>query len=129
MKRLFLLTSLLLSANAWADDEFPIELTCEIADEIWYFYFDEEREKSWYMPHEANPEHLPGRDWKEFKNKQNTIKFFYEIRNNSISFGLGERKLSAVLYHINRFTLRIREHTMGSGGQCYKGFKEYEKQI
>ena len=124
-----LLLTLLVSGGLWADDEFPIELTCEITDEIWYLYFHKDRQKSWYMPHEANPEHLPGRNWKEFKNKKNTIKFFYEIKNNSISVGLGERRLSALLYHINRFTLGIRDHTTSSGGQCYKGFNEYKKQI
>ena len=120
-----------MSMGAWAEDEFPIELTCEISDEIWYFYLEEEMENSWYMPHESNPEHIRGRDWKEYKNKQNRFKFLYEFRNNLISFRLGEKKISAPFYFINRFTLRIRQgpHTEGLDGQCYKGFKEYEKQI
>ena len=30
MKHLLLSLALLISANAWAEDEFPIELTCEV---------------------------------------------------------------------------------------------------
>ena len=128
MKHLLLSLALIISANAWADDEFPIELTCEIGDEIWYFFFDEDKENSWFMPHKANAEHIIERDWKEYKGKKNKFKSYYEITDSIIGFNK-TRRINARIFYINRYSLGIRSHHFETSGQCYKGFKEYEKQI
>ena len=129
MKHLLLSLTLILSANAWADDEFPIELTCEVASEIWYFYFEEQKENSWYKPHESNPNFGGAGNWKNYKGKQNEFKFEYEINDKFIAFELGNWSATTNGYNINRYSLGIRDIIHDSGGQCYKGFKEYEKQI
>jgi len=49
MKKLILISALLFSFNGWADDEFPIELTCYIQDAIIQFHFDESIDESWYL--------------------------------------------------------------------------------
>ena len=40
-RKLLLSLALIISANAWADDEFPIELTCEVGANIIYLHFNE----------------------------------------------------------------------------------------
>ena len=52
MKHLLLSLTLILSANAWADDEFPIELTCEFGAVIVYFNLEATEEGSWWEAEE-----------------------------------------------------------------------------
>ena len=88
MKHLLLSLTLILSANAWADDEFPIELTCEVASEIWYFYFEEQKENSWYKPHESNPNFGGAGNWKNYKGKQNEFGIDPDLKPSLGSFSI-----------------------------------------
>ena len=54
MKHLLLSLALIISANTWADDEFPIELTCEVGANIIYLHFNEDEDKSWWKNHFSN---------------------------------------------------------------------------
>ena len=128
MKHLLLSLVLILSANAWADDEFPIELTCEFGATLFYLNLEEKKDESWGMHHESS------------MNASGVVKNYgtkkYPLRQlkfnpNTIEIEFGGM-LSATKYFINRFNLTISAAGgMGasSNGQCYKGFKEYEKQI
>ncbi len=128
MKRLFLLTSLLLSTNTWAEDEFPIELTCELGDAILFIHLNENKEKSWYMPHEE----APTRDIKTLNKDAGQKNPFlnYEVEDSYIHLVMGSSRFSSVTFNINRFSLGVTGYDVSaSRGQCHKGFKEYEKQI
>ncbi|MDG2434296.1 MAG: hypothetical protein P8M55_01495 [Gammaproteobacteria bacterium] len=49
MRNLLLISALLLfSFNGWADDEFPIEITCEIGSKVIFLSIAEEAEDSYY---------------------------------------------------------------------------------
>ena len=131
MKRLFLLTSLLLSTNTWAEDEFPIKLTCELGDAILFIHLNENKEKSWYMPHEE----APTRDIKTLNKDAGQKNPFlnYEVEDSYIHLVMGSSSFRSVTFIINRFSLGLTGYVgyeaSISKGQCYKGFKEYEKQI
>ena len=125
MKRLFLLTSLLLSTNTWAEDEFPIELTCEVGANIVYLHFNEEEDKSWWKNHPSNknpnsPQNRGPYGSTRFKGKENAFKKlnYYE---NKIEVSYDDIWIGELL-SINR-----KNGMNSSGGQCYKGFKEYEE--
>ena len=128
MKRLLISLTLIISANAWADDEFPIELTCEVVAETIFFYLNETKDGSWYKLHETSPQR-PGKQRYGLGEKI-FIKRKYEIEPNTIRI-LAGTLLTGEVYIINRYSLRVVFILMNrtSSGQCYKGFKEYEKQI
>tara|TARA_B100000575_G_scaffold287100_1_gene284868 strand:+ start:508 stop:894 length:387 start_codon:yes stop_codon:yes gene_type:complete len=128
MKRLLISLTLIISANAWADDEFPIELTCEVGAETIFFYLNETKDGSWYKLHETSPQRP---DKKRYRlGEKIFIKRKYEIEPNTIRI-LAGTLLTGEVYIINRYSLRVVFILMNSiySGQCYKGFKEYEKQI
>ena len=114
-----------------ADDGFPIELTCEIGANIVYFNLNETKVGSWWKPHFS---HSFGSKFtstyfnnKAFKDKKNTNFKNYKFNDGQISFHLTGANTNAYV-SINRFSLKITD-TPNASGQCYKGFKEYEKQI
>ena len=129
MKRLLISLTLIISANAWTEDEFPIELTCESGAETILFYLNETREGSWYKFDESSMQ-PNGIGYK--LGKKNFFKRKYEVSENTIvvNDGILPNKTE---FQINRFSLGF--YTWGppsntfKTGQCYKGFKEYEKQI
>ena len=125
-----LLALLLLSPLAFAEDEFPIELTCEIGASIVYFNINETTEDSWWTPHQS---HQFKSKWtatffnnKAFKDKKNNNFSKFNISDGQIFFELRGINLSANVF-INRYTLAV--DGASQSGQCFKGFKEYEKQI
>jgi len=128
MKNLLILTSLLISGSLWAEDKFPIELTCELGDAILFIHLNENKEKSWYMPHEE----APARDIKALNNGSGQKNPFlnHEVEDSYIHLLMGSSRFSSVTFNINRFSLGVTGYDVSaSRGQCYKGFKEYEKQI
>ena len=127
MKHLLLSLTLIISANAWADVEFPIELTCEIGDEIIYLHLKETKEGSWYMPHEFHPNRRTY-STKKGAGKKNPFKFKYEIGEHHIVIAIGGSLVNDEYTYINRYSLGMT-NVGNESGQCYKGFKEYEKQI
>ena len=126
-----LLTLLLLSPLAFAEDEFPIELTCEIGASVVYFNFNETKDGSWWKPHYSH--NFRGGftadffNKKAFKDKENTNFNQVKITEGQIHFSLSGLS-SGVTAYISRYTLGINGYPSVSG-QCFKGFKEYEKQI
>ena len=128
MKNLLLSLALIISANAWAEDEFPIELTSEVGAETIFFHLNETKDGSWYKLHETNPQRADKK--KHRLGEKKPIKRKYEIKPNSIFIGDGTLLVQET-YTINRYSLRVIFTLMNStvSGQCYKGFKEYEKQI
>tara|TARA_B100000902_G_scaffold224828_1_gene213502 strand:+ start:156 stop:545 length:390 start_codon:yes stop_codon:yes gene_type:complete len=126
-----LLALLLLSPLVVSEDDFPIELTCEIGASIVYFNLERTEEGSWWTPHDSHQ--FKGKfqtsffNNKTFRDKKNTNFRNYNITDGQISFHLKSANLSPTI-HINRYTLGIS--SQNSFGQCYLGFKEYnEKQI
>ena len=126
MKYLLLSLTLIASANAWADDEFPIQLTCEFGTILFYLNLEEKKDESWGMHHESsiNISALV----KKPSTKKSPLRQL-KFNPNTIEIGFGG--IGAMKFFINRFNLTISAvGGMGSSnGQCYKGFKEYEKQI
>ena len=118
------------SFGVFADDEFPIELTCELGTSVIYFHFSGSKDGNWWKPHKStlngngvnDPLHK-----KSFQGKQNKNIKNIRYTDTQISFLLSTLNLTRYV-SINRYNLKIASVSRGSG-QCYKGFKEYEKQI
>ena len=127
MKRLLAL--LLLSPLIVSEDEFPVELTCEIGASIAYFNLERTEEGSWWTPHDSHQ--YKGRlnsqffANKAYKDKKNTNFKNYNITDGQISFNLTSINLQP-RFAINRYTLGISAG-ITSYDQCYLGFKEYTK--
>ena len=128
MKNLLLSLALILSANAWADDEFPIELTCEFGSQIIFFHLNETKENSWFMLDKFNASEFP---FKSMRGKKIFFKRKYKIEEHQIKITIGTSTFNEQPHVINRYTLGMSRILGGQNhnGQCYKGFKEYEKQI
>ena len=126
MKHLLLSLALIISANAWADDEFPIELTCEVGANIIYLHFNEDEDKSWWKNHFSNNSLMGTFYYNLGTDKQK----FYSIDNIDdleIRFKIG-KYTNRTIFRVNRINSRVFNQNL-EDGQCYKGFKEYEKQI
>ena len=132
-----LLLTLLVSGGLWADDEipsdyqFPIEITCENGAEITYLHLEKSKKDSWFMFHESTQRPGVIGSIKRFLGKKGTIKTLEYNPNYIISCTKGGMA-SSICFVINRYTLKFTSNTVEpfhDGGQCYKGFKEYEKQI
>ena len=125
MKRTLIIMCLLFTANSWADDEeFPIELTCELGNLIVYYNITENPETTWWQNHNSNKKH----------------KQYHEITDDYFIFRTQEKPNKLSTYwgysHINRKTgkasLSINFTTSWVylfTGQCTKGFKNYEKNV
>lgn len=122
-----LLLASLISGSLWADDEFPIELTCEFGVENIFFYLNKTKADSWYMFDKFTTGYG---GYKPSLGEKNPIKRKYEIKEHRIELYIGKSTFNEMPFFINRYTLGItRGLTETRTGQCYKGFKEYEKQI
>ena len=137
MKHLLLSLVLILSANAWANDDipsdyqFPIELTCEQGAEITYLYLEKLKKDSWFMFHESTQRPGVIGSIERFLGKKGNINKREYNPNYFVSCTKGGMAASTC-FIINRYTLKFTTNTgepFHDGGQCYKGFKEYEKQI
>ena len=108
----------------------PLRLTCEIGADILYLHLEEEKENSWWKPHEDNlfrPGVFSTLGARTFKGKENKLD---EMDNNMASFFIkikgrqnGVPQLAFI--KINKYNLKISSKGHGTG-QCYKGFKNYE---
>ena len=55
MKRTLIIMCLLFTANSWADDEeFPIQLTCELGNLILYYNITDNPDTTWWQNHNSN---------------------------------------------------------------------------
>ena len=128
MKHLLLSLALILSANTWTEDEFPIELTCEAGTETIFLFLNETREGSWFKFDKSNTR--PGGLGYEL-GKRYFFKKKYEFDKKTIHVTDGTF-VNITGFTINRYSLRMLyagPNNYHVAGQCYKGFKEYEKQI
>ena len=125
---LLLSLALILSANAWADEEFPIELTCEFGTTVYFLSLEKSKEGSWIMHHNSSTEKRVGGI--EFDTDKKSLRNL-SYQNKYIEIVWGVFGFANSVY-INRFNLGASVPESGgkpTNGQCYKGFKEYEKQI
>ena len=134
MKKLILISALLFSFNGWAEEEFPIEFTCEVDSSIIYFSLSKDVSQSWWTPHDSSGDAMKnGRNdrffwqkdkYKGQKNEISEIRIFPE----GIGFMLeGGRGLYMWLF-LNRKTLRgslTGNEEAHFNVLCFKGHKSY----
>ena len=140
MKRILIIVCLLFTVNSWADDEeFPIELTCELGHLIVYYNITDNPETTWWENHNTNDYLYVEKGKKNRATSPKKKKQYHEITDDRFFFRTQE---SGGLYspweysHINRKTgkasLSINLTTSWNylfTGQCTKGFKNYEKNV
>ncbi|MDB9748015.1 hypothetical protein OAB41_04645 [Gammaproteobacteria bacterium] len=120
-----LLALLLLSPLVVSEEvEYPIELTCEVAANVYHINFDKDSE-SWIKRISGSMQITPG-----LRGAKLVIRKFKvtedEIRVDKQKDGALRSLITSI--KINRYTLGFNDFM--SDGQCFKGFKEYtEKQI
>ena len=153
MKRILIIVCLLFTANSWAaDEEFPIELTCELGHLILYYNITDNPDTTWWQNHSSN-RNKPFKELLDYtinKDKNladptnsNKRRFpNHEITDEHFFFFTKDlntnRKIAKERFfsYINRKTGKASLVTMFSSdvpytynGQCTKGFKNYERNV
>ena len=134
MKHLtILLLTLLISGGLWADDEFPIELTCEVGDGMFYINIGKVPEETWVQPLTIKEEDRMDGVWWLFKThvdkKTYASKNRFKLDANHLAFEIPTKGLGAIVqFDINRFSGGVRINNYLEG-ECHKGFKEYKKRM
>jgi len=133
MKPLVVVAIILLpfSANTWAAEELPIELTCEIGAWIVYYNITGNPETTWYQNHSSNFE-----GWifdYESRPDRNQVRDVF-VSENSIYIHNGGRGAFGTLSYFNRLTGRMfynggTQLGYSISGHCTEGFKEYENNL
>ncbi len=117
------------------EEEFPIELTCEINDLIIYLSLTNKAETSWWMNHPSNSDLFPGKrdrlrgsNWqgKKFKMSDIGISGKYILGKEKIEFAIKAVGSGYVPYYINRLSGGFSTFSGSVTGLCHKGFKEYK---
>ncbi len=129
MNRIVLSLLFFVSSLSWAEDEFPIELTCESGLTIIYLHLEETAEKSWFIFHESSRSAKGGplkKKLQKFKTEKGEIKRIKYERDNIY---VNLKSLTSIYIHRYNLTVHSGASAYVFAGQCYKGFKEYEKQI
>ena len=137
MKRILIIVCLLFTANSWADDEeFPIELTCELGNMIVYFNITDNLETTWWQNHSSNThyEEIQKNIW-SYKNRNQANEL--EINKDNIYLytkliiRAPEYRKAHKYVLINRLTgaATITYKNTPLAGHCTKGFKNYEKNV
>ena len=126
MKNLLLILALFVG-NSFAEDEYPIELTCEFGGETMYLNIEKKAEDTWikFPPVKSlNPnllsKNLNLKEGKIYIRKSRN----FEITNENIFLAI-PMGISDVLLFINR--LSGKSEIRGKSGQCFKGFKKYKE--
>ncbi len=132
MKNLLLILALFVG-NSFAEEEFPIQLTCEVGMDIIYLNIDKTRDKTWLKAH---PSSLDRKDGEiiffenKFQKKVKPKRTFFIVDDSFIRLQYSALSLVPITLSINRISGEIN---MGStavrqfSGQCFKGFKEYKQ--
>ena len=152
MKRILIIVCLLFTANSWADDEeFPIELTCELGHLILYYNITDNPETTWWQNHSSN-RNTPFKELLDYTiNKDKNLadpkikikrRFpYHEITDEHFFFFTRDMSTNRIgrerfFSYINRKTGKVTLFTMVSieitytyNGHCTKGFKNYEKNV
>jgi hypothetical protein len=147
---------LFFTANSWADDEeFPIELTCELGNLILYYNITDNPETTWWQSHNSNTwatvnrgtattgpvmSFYPMIKQKNRASSPKKKKQHHEITDDYFIFRTQEKPLSRrnkeTYSQLNRKTGKASlifhlddTHDYLFSGQCTKGFKNYEKNV
>ena len=115
---------MLMVSSAWAEVEYPIELTCEIGAEIIYIDIKEDTKDRSLIFYKTN---LVGLTLYGKSGTKSKIKRF-KVLDNGISF-TSYYKAQLNTFNINSYTLIISHLPHGFTGQCLKGFKEYNVKL
>jgi hypothetical protein len=138
MKSLAVVAIILLpfSANTWAAEELPIELTCEIGQYIVYLHITGSPETTWYQNHSSNID-IFGR-WFRYEESPDRVEVRdVVVRLNTIYIDIGRLSGGADFY-INRLTGGVylidssayrSQGRKTATGHCTEGFKEYENNL
>ena len=159
MKRILIIVCLLFTANSWADDEeFPIELTCELGNLIVYYNITDNPETTWWQNHSSNRQNHSSNRYdkvsksfdytinkdKNLASEQNKIaklrKYIYEITDDYFSFVTIGNERSYINRKTGKATIslllsrKLLEPSSESihytfSGHCTKGFNNYEKNV
>ena len=145
MKRILIIVCLLFTANSWAaDEEFPIELTCELGHLILYYNITDNPDTTWWQYHSSNLDNISFFNYERHGNVK-------ENKNRNQWKGINDRKRIKVnkdniyihfkLERMVKMQININRVTGGASffhnvnsdtthdGHCTKGFKNYEKNV
>ena len=134
MKNLLLILALFVG-NSFVENEYPIELTCEIGSNIIFFSLGETDKDSWFEIHKSNiNKHTQGRYFalKSRLSKKNFLLRKPKIFDQMIIVTTTVVPFASFGFEINRLTGRVTQTSGGGGadspkeGNCFKGFKEYK---
>jgi hypothetical protein len=113
-----LLALLLLSPLVAGEElEYPVELTCEVGNGI--YYVEMSKDSNWITPKSS---YFVGR--KKINKKLKAVLNDKDEQFIYLKTGIGDGLIRLI---INRLNLSVMEDTHGDyvSGQCYLGFKEY----
>ncbi len=134
MKRFGVLVLVLFFGSSFAEEDYPIEFTCEVGNDILYFNIGDSRKTTWMKAHPSSRDKneltgnvlFYGKKWqKEFPPRKSLYRVAFDHIRMSYSVG----GLPGIIT-INRITGRINITVtvlIDSEGQCFKGFKDYSE--
>ena len=128
MKNLLLILALFVG-NSFAEDEYPIELTCEVGAETMYLNIEKKAEDTWikFPPVNSRNPNLFSKTLNLKKGKIFIRKFRnFEITEKNIFLAI-PIGISDILLFINRSNGKITIAGYSMTGECFKGFKEYKE--
>ena len=149
MRNILIIMCLFFTATSWADDEeFPIELTCELGNLIVYYNITDNPETTWWQNHSSNRwsglgASSVGYTINKDKNRASEVKKRkqrHEITDDYFLFRTEakSRNITIEYSRINRKTGKATLLIISGGsihndwmynGHCTKGFKNYEKNV
>ena len=132
MKNLFLILTLFVG-NSFAEEEYPIELTCEVGMDIIYLNIDKTRDKTWLRAHPSSLDRKDG-EIIFFENKfQKEVKpkrTLFKVDDGFIRLQYLGLSLVPITLYINRISGEIKMGTAIAqqfSGRCFNGFKKYDE--
>ena len=132
MKNLLLILALFVG-NSFAEEEYPIELTCEIGENIIFFSLGKSDKDSWFEIHKSNiNKHTRGSYFalKSRLSKKNFLLKKPKIFDEMIVITTTMVPFANFGFLINRLTGSASQmDAIGAKteGNCFKGFKEYKE--
>ena len=123
-----LLALLLLSPLVVSDEiEYPVELTCEVGGNIFYFNLSSNVDESWWKHHADNFSSFQrGAYSKKMFDAKNNIVKIHEFNDIKIILSIGTKAFAEPV-NINRLTGQADIGIFS--GKCFSGFKEYSKKL
>ena len=130
MKNLLLILALFVG-NSFAEDKYPIELTCEIGENIIFFFLGEPDKDSWFEIHKSNVNEDKIGDYFGLNirlSKKNFLLKKPKIYEEMIIISTKIVPLPNSIFFINRLTGKVtqQEPNFKTTGSCFSGVKEYK---